>query len=106
MIEIKGRYTTAFLTINEFEEQMIAQVYNMVNNVAFDNQIVIMPDGHAGKGAVVGFSMPLGEKITPFTIGVDIGCSVLSVNIGDKLNMSLAELDLYMWYIKTGEILK
>lgn len=26
--------------------------------------------------------------------------------IADKLNMSLAELDLYMWYMKTGEVLK
>jgi N-glycosylase/DNA lyase len=26
--------------------------------------------------------------------------------IADKLNMSLAKLDLYMWYIKTGKILK
>ena len=26
--------------------------------------------------------------------------------IASQLNMSLAELDLYMWYIKTGEVLK
>ncbi|HIH39883.1 TPA: N-glycosylase/DNA lyase [Candidatus Woesearchaeota archaeon] len=26
--------------------------------------------------------------------------------LADKLEMSLAELDLYMWYMKTGEILK
>ncbi|MEK6887252.1 MAG: N-glycosylase/DNA lyase [Nanoarchaeota archaeon] len=28
------------------------------------------------------------------------------MTLADKLNMSLAELDLYMWYMKTGEILK
>ena len=26
--------------------------------------------------------------------------------IDDKLDMSMAELDLYMWYLKTGEVLK
>ena len=26
--------------------------------------------------------------------------------IADKVNMSMAELDLYMWYLKTGEVLK
>jgi N-glycosylase/DNA lyase len=27
-------------------------------------------------------------------------------NLGDKINMDQARLDLYLWYIKTGEILK
>ncbi len=27
-------------------------------------------------------------------------------NIGEKLNLNLAELDLYLWYIETGKILK
>jgi len=27
-------------------------------------------------------------------------------NIGQKLNLNLAELDLYLWYIETGKILK
>ncbi len=26
--------------------------------------------------------------------------------IADRLNMPMAELDLYMWYMKTGEVLK
>ena len=26
--------------------------------------------------------------------------------IADKLKMSMAELDLYMWYMKTGKVLK
>lgn len=27
-------------------------------------------------------------------------------SFSDELNMSMAELDLYMWYLKTGEVLK
>jgi len=30
----------------------------------------------------------------------------LLINIGDKLNLNLAELDLYLWYLETGKILK
>ena len=93
MIELKGRYTTAFLTINEFEEQMIAQVYNMISHVAFSNKIVIMPDGHKGSGSCIGFTMMLGDKIIPQIVGVDIGCAVLCANIGSKLLITLKELD-------------
>ena len=93
MIEIKGRYTTALLTIDEFEEGLIKQVHSMVNHVAFNNKIVIMPDAHQGKGATVGFSMLLGDRVLPSVVGTDIGCSVISVNIGNKLNISLKEID-------------
>ena len=93
MITLTGRYTNALLTIDEFEESLITQIYNMINHVTFNKQVVIMPDGHAGKGSCVGFTMPLGEKVNPSTIGVDIGCGLLSVNIGSELNMSLKELD-------------
>ena len=27
-------------------------------------------------------------------------------NLGDKVNLSLGELDLYLWYIETGKVLK
>jgi N-glycosylase/DNA lyase len=26
--------------------------------------------------------------------------------IGDRLNLNMAELDLYLWYLETGKILK
>jgi tRNA-splicing ligase RtcB len=93
MIEIKGKYTTAFLTINEFEEQLINQANNMTNHIAFDNKIVLMPDAHSGRGVCVGFSMLLNTKIIPNICGSDIGCGVLSVNIGKELNMSLKDID-------------
>jgi len=93
MIELKGRYTSAFLTIEEFEQEMINQVYNMASHVAFNNRIVIMPDGHKGSGSCIGFTMSLGDKILPQIVGVDIGCGMLSANIGKKLNITLKEFD-------------
>ena len=46
----------------------------MVNHPAFTNPIRIMPDCHAGKGSVIGFTIEMTEKVIPNVIGVDIGC--------------------------------
>ena len=85
MLEIRGKYTTATITIDEVEQECIDQIYRMVNNPAFTEKIVIMPDTHAGKGSVIGFTMPITEKIIPNVVGVDIGCGMLSFNVGDTI---------------------
>jgi RNA-splicing ligase RtcB len=56
----------------------------------------IMPDAHRGAGNCVGFTSQLTEKILPRFIGGDIGCGILTYNIGkiDNLDTSyLKELD-------------
>lgn len=68
MFEIKGRYTKAQIMIDAVEESCIAQIFEMCNNEAFSNSIAIMPDCHSGKGSVVGFTMPIGDKIIPNVI--------------------------------------
>jgi len=85
MLEIKGKYTTAFVYIDDVEQECIDQIYRMVNNPAFTEQISIMPDTHAGKGSVIGFTMPLTGKIIPNIVGVDIGCGMLSFNVGNAI---------------------
>jgi RNA-splicing ligase RtcB len=85
MLEIKGKYTTAKVMIDDVEQECIDQIYRMVNNPAFTEQISVMPDTHAGKGSVIGFTMPLTEKIIPTVVGVDVGCGMLSFNIGDAI---------------------
>lgn len=85
MIEIKGKYTTAKIMIDDVEQECINQINRMVNNPAFTEPIAIMPDTHAGKGSVIGFTMPLTNKIIPNVVGVDIGCGMLSFNVGDAI---------------------
>ena len=85
MFEIKGKYTTAIVTIDDVEQTCVDQIYRMVNNPVFTEQIVIQPDTHSGKGSVIGFTMPLGSKIIPAIVGVDIGCGMLSFNVGDAI---------------------
>lgn len=93
MLEIKGKYTTAKIMIDDVEETALNQIYNMVNNLAFTEPISIMSDVHAGKGSVIGFTMPLSDKVIPNVLGVDISCGVIAVNIGKHLPLSLSEID-------------
>jgi len=86
MLEIKGKYTTAFVQIDDVEQECINQIYRMVNHPAFTEPISIMPDTHAGKGSVIGFTMPLNDKIIPNVVGVDIGCGMLSFNVGNGIS--------------------
>jgi RNA-splicing ligase RtcB len=87
MIEINGEYTTANVMGREemFDESFFNQVQEIVDHEAFTNDIVIQPDGHAGAGAVIGFTMPVGDKVTPNVVGNDIGCGISAVNVGKPL---------------------
>lgn len=93
MFELQGKYTTAKVMIDEVEESCIAQIYTFISHPAFTNQIVIQADTHQGKGSVIGFTMPMTDKIVPNVIGVDIGCGMLSTNVGSSLPISFELLD-------------
>lgn len=73
-VKLKGTYTDAILYTDNAEYSCIEQIKGMINSPAFTEPVRIMPDTHAGKGSVVGFTMPVGDKLVPNTIGVDIGC--------------------------------
>ena len=92
MIELKGKYTNAKIMIDPVDENCLIQINQMINHEAFTNPVVIMPDCHSGKGSVIGFTMPVGDKIIPNVIGVDLGCGMLSYNIG-KININHEDLD-------------
>jgi len=93
MLEIKGKYNTAKVMIDNIDETTYNQIQTFVNHPEFKGNIVIMPDTHAGKGSVIGFTMPLGDKICPNIVGVDIGCGMLSVKIVD-VKQSLEDINI------------
>lgn len=51
-----------------------------------------MPDVHAGAGCVIGFTADLGDKVIPNIVGVDIGCGMLTVELG-QIDIDYAQLD-------------
>ena len=51
-----------------------------------------MPDVHQGIGCVIGFTADMGDKVIPNIVGVDIGCGMLTIELG-KVNIDLPTLD-------------
>ncbi len=65
------------------EESALAQIHELLAQPAFSKaKVRIMPDVHAGKGCVIGFTADLGDKVIPNVVGVDIGCGMLTVELG------------------------
>lgn len=68
---------------NNVEQEAINQINTLLEQPAFqDCKVRIMPDVHAGKGCVIGFTANLGDKVIPNIVGVDIGCGMLVVELG------------------------
>lgn len=75
------------------EPQALNQIYTLIKQPAFaDCKVRIMPDVHAGAGCVIGFTADLGDKVIPNIVGVDIGCGMECVELGN-IDIDLAKLD-------------
>ena len=78
---------------DNIEPEALNQIYTLIKQPAFaDCKVRIMPDVHAGKGCVIGFTADLGDKVIPDIVGVDIGCGMLCCEIG-KIDIDYAKLD-------------
>lgn len=78
-LTFKGTQTSAKVFTGHVEKAAEDQIHKFLDCPAFaDAKIRIMPDVHAGSGAVIGFTCPVSDKIIPNVIGVDIGCGVLT----------------------------
>lgn len=78
---------------NNIEKEAVEQINLLLEQEPFKNcKVRIMPDVHAGKGCVIGFTADLGDKVIPNIVGVDIGCGMLCVELG-KINLDLELLD-------------
>lgn len=78
------------------EQEAINQIELLLSQEAFkDCKIRIMPDVHAGTGCVIGFTGNLGDKVIPEIVGFDIGCGMLTVELG-KCDIDLKLLDEYI----------
>lgn len=65
------------------EQEALDQINTLMEQPAFsDCKVRIMPDVHAGAGCVIGFTADLGDKVIPNIVGVDIGCGMLTIELG------------------------
>ena len=88
---------------NNIEQSAKEQIDLLLEQEAFkDCKIRIMPDVHAGAGCVIGFTGNLGDKVIPNIVGVDIGCGMLCVELGN-IDLDLEKLDkIIRKYIPSG----
>ena len=88
---------------NNIEQKAKDQIDLLLEQDAFkDCKIRIMPDVHAGAGCVIGFTGNLGDKIIPNIVGVDIGCGLLCVSLGNiELNLKRLD-DVIRKYVPSG----
>ena len=88
---------------NNIEDEAVRQIDLLLEQEPFkDCKVRIMPDVHAGKGCVIGFTADLGDKVIPNIVGVDIGCGMLCVELGN-IDIDLEKFDnIVNEYIPAG----
>ena len=75
------------------EDETVRQVERMSNCEAYhDCFIRIMPDCHVGTSCTIGTVIEIANRIVPNTVGVDIGCGMLVVELEEN-DVDLQELD-------------
>lgn len=81
MLRLKGKYCKDCTVFTDnIEQEALSIIYHFLDNPMFEGaKIRIMPDVHAGKDIVVGFTVPFANHVNPDHVGGDIGCSVSTV---------------------------
>ncbi len=102
MISVKGKYNEAIVYASTIEEQALEQIRSICDlEVYKDNRIRIMPDVHSGKGCTIGTTMTVKDAVTPNLVGVDIGCGMYTVELG-QVEIDLEEFDKIVHTIPCG----
>ena len=103
MFTIEGKYATAECFATLIDEGAVEQVRAMCDQPFTEGADVrIMPDAHAGKGCVIGTTMKVTDKAVPNVVGVDIGCGMLTVDLG-KQPIDLPLLDEACHQVPSGK---
>lgn len=87
---------------DNIEDEALIQVKELSHHPSLANsKIRIMPDVHAGKNCVIGFTATTKDKIIPSILGNDLGCGVGVYRIG-KIKPDLDQLDKRMHELFDG----
>ena len=99
---IKGKVNDALCYAKVAEVEAIEQIRRMCDHdFTQGSKIRIMPDVHWGKGCTIGTTMTIKDKVVPNIVGVDLGCGMLTINIG-KEDLDFQKLDAAAHYIPSG----
>ncbi len=103
MIEIKGKYNTAICYTDALDDGAREQIMTVCDREEFAASVIrIMPDVHAGIGCTIGTTMTVVDKVVPNMVGVDIGCGMYTVYLGET-DIDLARFDEAAHSIPSGK---
>ena len=103
MIEIIGNFNTAKCFATTLDDGAREQIKQVCDTEAFaSSKIRIMPDVHAGKGCTIGTTMTVTDKIVPSMVGVDIGCGMYTVYLGN-IDIDFEKVDEAAHFIPCGK---
>ncbi len=82
---IKGRYASAVVYVVNLDSMSEKQIQTLCDAPFVEGEdIRIMPDAHAGKGCVIGYTQTIRSgKVCPSLVGVDISCGMLCIKLGN-----------------------
>ena len=102
MFTIEGKYGTAACYATNIEDDCVEQIRTMLNMpFAEGAHTAIMPDAHFGAGCTIGTTMKVTNAVVPNLVGVDIGCGMLTADLGFK-PINLPEFDEACHEIPSG----
>lgn len=85
MFTIEGTHGTAACYATNIEEECVEQIRTMLGMpFAEGANTAIMPDAHFGIGCTIGTTMRVADAVVPNLVGVDIGCGMLTADLGHK----------------------
>ena len=106
MITYKGKYNFANVMLDEVEKTTEEQIRGFLNHPAFAHTyIAIMPDCHAGAGAVIGYTAKMNDYVIPNVVGVDISCGLQACKI-DKNAFSFESQNPHFVLKRLDEFIK
>lgn len=85
MFTIEGTHGTAACYATNIEDACVEQIRTMLGMpFAEGANTAIMPDAHFGIGCTIGTTMRVTDAVVPNLVGVDIGCGMLTADLGYK----------------------
>ena len=85
MIELTGKYNSCKIFTDVVDNNTISHILAFLNQESLEgSKIRIMPDCHDGKGAVIGTTMTINDKVIPNVVGVDIGCGMHTAKLKER----------------------
>ena len=99
---LEGR-VPVYIYADTVEPEVLAQIERVKDLPFFRDRIVVMPDCHAGKGCVIGFTGYFDDVVIPNIVGVDIGCGVYTYPLKRRVDpenpredLNLARFDAFV----------